>query len=178
MKKLSFVLTPLLALSIVACAQGRKTTKKKKQTTTTTTTTTQTKGTAAPEITSVTLHRGACFGRCPIYSLRVDQDGMLTYTGERNTDMMGVYQKKATPEAARKLLKEFQQHRADTCVSEYQVTIADIPTLSYQVIAGGNTIFINNANFGPHFLSELGIKVDDLGKNTAGEWVKIGDGPR
>lgn len=33
------------------------------------------------DITSITLHRGACFGTCPVYDVTLNSDGTAVYTG-------------------------------------------------------------------------------------------------
>ncbi len=38
-------------------------------------------------------YQGPCFGRCPVYTLSLYQNGMLLYEGERFTDMPGTWYK-------------------------------------------------------------------------------------
>jgi hypothetical protein len=43
-------------------------------------------------ITSVTLRRGPCFGRCPVYDVTLAADGVATWSGERFVDRVGRFQ--------------------------------------------------------------------------------------
>jgi len=40
-----------------------------------------------------TYHRGACYGRCEVYSLEVYENGLLLFKGERFTDKPGTWEK-------------------------------------------------------------------------------------
>jgi hypothetical protein len=151
---------------LAACAQGRKTAK----------------GEAAPKagkapaqsLTSATMRRGACFGKCPEYTITINSSGLAEYTGKRNAEPLGVYQKNIGAAAAQALLKEFAQYRVDTCQDLYRVAISDLPGLHYTFIINGKEKKIGNANFGPDFLIIMSDQMDALGKVDA-SWKKIRD---
>jgi hypothetical protein len=43
------------------------------------------------DITSITLHRGVCFGTCPDYDVTLNSDGTATYAGGRFAPRQGDY---------------------------------------------------------------------------------------
>ena len=164
-KQLLIVL--LISITVfTACAHGRKTIRKK---TTKATTTSSAKG-----LTSVTMQRGACFGRCPEYVLTINSNGMAEYSGKRNADPMGVYQKNVGAAKAQELMKAFMDFRADTCSARYTSRIADMPGLNFTLTINGRQKTIDNANFGPPYFLELSDDMDALGKVDA-TWKKISD---
>lgn len=55
------------------------------------------------------LQRGACYGRCPQYSLRLDQSGTVRYQGERFVAVTGARQGRADPAALAALLVKLHQ---------------------------------------------------------------------
>ena len=44
-------------------------------------------------ITSVSIHRTACYGRCPDYLVQISNDGTAIYTGKRFTADTGIFKK-------------------------------------------------------------------------------------
>ena len=169
MRKNLLILLLISMAVFTACAQSRKTTTTKK------TEKPAAAGTAALKgLTSVAMRRGACFGRCPEYVLTISSNGIADYTGTRNADPMGVYQKAVGTTAAQELLKEFMEYRADTCKDLYTANIADLPGLHFTLMINGKKKIINNANFGPEFLITLSDRMDAVGK-VDGSWKKIAD---
>jgi hypothetical protein len=152
---------------IAACAQSRKAGSKK--------TTVASKTPAALKgLSSVTLRRSACFGRCPEYIATIHSDGLAEYAGSRYATPLGVYKKNIGAAEAQKLLKSFMAHRADTCSELYESRIADLPGLHYILTINGKKKIINNANFGPPYLLELGEEMDAL-FHVDNTWTKISD---
>lgn len=170
MKKHLLIVILLFSTVLVACAHSRKTTRKK------TTTKASTSTSALRGLTSVMMRRGACFGRCPEYTLTVNSNGIVVYNGIRNSEPVGVYQKNVGASKAQALLKQFMDNRADTCVSLYTSRIADMPGLSYTLVRNGKQQLIGNAHFGPRFLVDLSDEVDALGKVDA-TWKKVSGTP-
>lgn len=167
MKKPLLIALLFISTVFIACADGRKTTRKKA--TTKSSTSASLRG-----LTSVTMRRGACFGRCPEYTITINSSGLAEYSGIRNTTPLGLYQKNIGTARAQEMLRQFMENRADTCSTLYTARIADIPGLYYTLVINGKTKMINNAHFGPRYLVDLSEEMDELGKvdNT---WKKIRD---
>jgi hypothetical protein len=51
----------------------------------------------SPDSIAVFLERGACFGRCPVYSLTVYRSGYAIYHGKQNVKHNGTFEKKFDP---------------------------------------------------------------------------------
>ncbi len=125
------------------------------------------------DISYISMHRSACFGRCPDYKIEIYSNGLAKYSGYYFVKDSGVYEKNVGTATISKLFKEFESYRVDTCQKNYDQKIADFPGLYYVITYKGKTLEINNANFGPHFLMDLAsildaaIKVDNSWKKTA-----------
>ena len=153
-----------------ACAQSKKSTKST--------------GSGAPAktssakglrgLTSVNLRRGACFGRCPEYSLTIHSDGLAEYVSKRNAQPEGSYQKNIGADKAKKLLQQFMDHRADTCADRYEVKLPDLPGMDFKLMINGKEKPIYNANFGPAFLTHLSLAMDEAGKVDS-SWKKVAE---
>lgn len=150
------------ALAFAACAQGKKAAKK-------------ISGKDSEVITKVRMDRGACFGRCPVYAIEVGRDGTARYYGKMFTAHQGIWEKNIGAEKAAVLIQQYQAARVDTCKNDYDVPISDLPGLYYTfTYAKKASKQINNANFGPRFLSAYGKRIDEAVRvdNT---WRKVAD---
>ncbi len=123
-------------------------------------------------ITEVTMSRGACFGRCPIYSVTIKSNGMVQYKGRNFTDHIGVYERKLTPQQTGQVLQAFKEYRVDTCASTYELRIADVPGIFYKITINGKVKQIGNAHFGPGYLKDLAKDIDALAQ-VDDSWTKV-----
>ena len=116
-----------------------------------------------PVITYVRMERTPCFGRCPHYALELRDDGMARYSGYRFTDHQGVYEIGIGSLQAKDLLAKLAAYRPDTCQSDYEVLISDIPGVNYRIEFSNQEMKeIYNGHFGPAFLKEFAQSLDDV----------------
>jgi len=125
-------------------------------------------------ITAVSMHRTACFGKCPDYIVEIKNDGIITYKGIRFTQYEGVYTKQFGKTDVTNLLKEFESYRVDTCKDMYEMLAADLPGIEYIITYKDKTKHIMNADFGPVFLRMLSKNVDNF-SHVDDTWKKISD---
>lgn len=160
MKKHFITFTLLIAITITACAQQKGTNNRKAKRSKT-------------AISAISMSRGACFGRCPSYTITIEENGTAGYQGRTFAPFQGFYEKKFTAPEVAGLFREFNKYRLDTCKDEYTVVIADMPGFDLSLTINGKEKKLHNANFGPAFLSELGrlvdktVKIDSSWKKTA-----------
>lgn len=74
------------------------------------------------------LKKGACFGRCPIYSLSIYGNGLAEYNGVKFTDRLGKYQKKLSKEEVSGLETLFGSTDFSQIQSFYESNIPDLPS--------------------------------------------------
>jgi hypothetical protein len=134
--------------------------------------------TTGKEILSIKLRHGACFGHCPIYSITVDKNGLVTYTGERFIQDSGTYEKNKGAKAAQKLFAKFNAYHVDTCSDSYHNRIPDLAGLYFDITYSTGVKRIYNAHFGPAFLKgELTEAMDNIGRVDA-TWKKVPPGQK
>jgi len=126
------------------------------------------------EILSVSIHRSACFGRCPDYLVQVNKDGMVTYTGYMFVKDSGTFQKNIGVKDAKKIMDMCTTYRLDTCKDVYENMIPDLPGLYYIVQYNNSVKKIANASFGPDFLKEIAHSIDAVAQ-VDGTWKKVPD---
>lgn len=127
------------------------------------------------DIVSVEVYHTACFGRCPEYTIKVDKNGVVTYTGIRFTEDSGVFEKKIGKTKAEEILNHFKNAQVDTCKDRYESRIQDLPGVIMTIQYPSRSKRIINAHFGPPILKGLTNVVDktwDKQNNPAG-WKSV-----
>jgi hypothetical protein len=68
-------------------------------------------GAAPVPADTISVSVGACFGFCPVYKVSVSPDGTLRFEGERHTATLGVRERRAGPQAYRRLTADLAPFR-------------------------------------------------------------------
>lgn len=157
MKKITLVILSILFCGIAFAKHKHK---KKQQ--------------ASGNIISVSIRHTACYGRCPDYTIEINKDGSVIYTGARFVPDTGIFKKNIGMEKAIGIINQFNTYRVDTCKDIYRSRIADLPGLVVTVKYNDSTKMIRDANSGPDYLKQLADTIDDIGKKTDNGWTKIG----
>jgi len=158
MKKLALVIL-LVAVAIAAFAEHNKHKKK---------------AIAANNITSVSLRHTACYGRCPIYSIEVNKNGIATYTATRFNLDTGVFTKNIGVTKAMGIINQFNIYKVDTCKDRYDSRVPDLPGTILTIKYDSTTKTILDASAGPPILAKLRAMMDSLiTKKLDDTWQKI-----
>lgn len=80
-----------------------------------------------PDSKLIEMYKGACFGKCPVFTLTVYRNGVVDYEGKRFTDKMGVYSKKLDATQLAELKKAIADAQMMTLKDEYESRIPDLP---------------------------------------------------
>ena len=65
--------------------------------------------TLATAVPVITLERGACFGTCPVYQLKIYEDGKVEYEGKEFVRVRGKANGQITKDALQTLIREFEK---------------------------------------------------------------------
>lgn len=154
----------MVVLLVSACAQQKSTASAKNKGNTTK---------AGNNITQIVMDRSACYGTCPAYSLEINNDGSVKYTGRSFVDFEGVYTTTVSTKKVEEIFTAFEKYNVDTCSSEYNSMIQDVPGIFYNIEYNNKKKQnITNAHFGPQFLIELANKIDSAIK-VDDSWTKV-----
>lgn len=167
MKKYLPLLFVCASIAVSACAQTKKTT-------TAVATPAQQAPAAGTAYDWVKISRGACFGRCPIYTVKVLPNGFVQYYGQRFVTHEGLFEKQWPSAEVAGIFRDFETYRVDTCQNNYPVRVTDLPTLTIEYSYRGETRKITNANFGPGLLTVLAKEIDAVAQVDE-TWKKTGD---
>lgn len=110
----------------------------------------------------VVLRRGACFGRCPVYSVTLFGDGRVTAMGERNVAQQGPQEWTIAPELARRVLSEFVRLDAFSRKATMVGHITDLPTATLELSIGKQKAVISHYGAGAELQWQMGGKDNAL----------------
>ncbi len=111
----------------------------------------------------VRLSRTACYGRCPVYTVRLFADGRIEWEGKKNVAKVGQARHSISSEAARALLEKFRAQSVWSLCSNYRGPETDHPTADVLVAVGGHEKAIGDyASAAPKWFRELRAKIDEV----------------
>jgi hypothetical protein len=84
--------------------------------------------------------KGACFGRCPVYKIRVYDGGFATYEGINFTKLLGKYTAQFSAEELLEIFKEAEEIGYFEMESKYDDPfISDLPSTKSQIKMNGKS---------------------------------------
>jgi hypothetical protein len=121
----------------------------------------------------IALEIGPCYGRCPVYTLTVYENGLLVYEGLRYTQRQGRWGKMITRDAAAELIQAFEQSAFESYQHMYRSQIPDLAavTITYTNDAGATKSVIGKDGR-PDELIELESRLRRLAENETG-WMAL-----
>lgn len=122
----------------------------------------------------VEISKGPCYGRCPVFTLTVYQDGIASYLGERNTDRMGLYVKRLDKEVFANLEKEFRDANLWQYQNVYKSRIADLQSVTLTYYEEGDIKSITGKEGRPQAVLKLEQTLDRIAAGA--DWV-LKEGP-
>jgi hypothetical protein len=117
---------------------------------------------APPGHLTVSMQRTACFGTCPVYTVRIYEDGLVEYTGTRFVKLAGAQSWHIEPAAVRALVAEIDKAGFFEMRDEYTAPVTDQPTTYVTVISGGRHKSIKDYFNAPPALEEIEQRIDEV----------------
>ena len=122
----------------------------------------------------ITLERTACFGTCPVYSLKIKGDGTVIYAGEDFVQTEGIQETTISIEAIEQLVTEFEKADYFSLNDSYtSFGVSDMPSVNTSISIGDRTKAIKHYLgdlSAPEQLTELEDKIDEI-VNSA-QWIE------
>lgn len=118
------------------------------------------------------LERGACFGRCPVYTIRIYESGYTTYEGKNFVDYMGHYSTRISDVDLANIYSRLAETDFFSLEESYDnPNISDLPSTIYEAHAMGKDKRIVARYDIPQVLIQLGKDVDALFADT--QWLPV-----
>jgi hypothetical protein len=117
------------------------------------------------------MNRGACHGRCPIYSLIVEYPGKASYIGKRFTDKLGLYEKTIPDSVFQLLMKSCEEAELWQYDDFYPSATTDLAVVELLYSRKGETKSIKGTNSRPEAVLKLENQLVTIAE--ADGWVKL-----
>jgi len=117
------------------------------------------------------IYRGACFGRCPVYELKIYNNGLVVLKGKNFVDKIGEYVMELSPNEMMTFVskaKEIKYFELDDSYDNKNVT--DLPGTSTTIVIDGKRKKVYSRIGAPKELKEFEALFDALIKSN--KWVK------
>ncbi len=116
--------------------------------------------------------RRPCFGRCPIYKIKVYQSGYTTYDGVNFVDNMGYYKTRLPQTDIAKIYTMIAESRFFQLEDEYDnENITDLPSMIFRANAMGRDKRIIARYNIPEELNNLSKQIDELFRDA--DWQAV-----
>lgn len=128
--------------------------------------------TAADDVI-ITLERTACLGFCPVYTVRIDGAGRVTYNGKQHVKITGEQVAQLDPAVVQALVQEFYRAGYFALEDRYDSTITDNPTTITSLTVRGQHKSIIDYVSGPPELKALEKRIDEVVNSN--QWIGAED---
>ena len=115
---------------------------------------------ADPPRIEISLSRTACFGTCPEYSVRLTDDGTVTYNGRKFVRLDGVHTWKIDPAAVRALADDMVKDGFFDLQNSYTSRMTDHPTVYTTLLIDGRYKAVSDYITGPPELKAIERRID------------------
>jgi hypothetical protein len=118
---------------------------------------------------SITLERGGCLGKCPVYSVEVHGDGTVQYNGKMFVHDEGAHTAKISQAAVHELFQKFEDAKFFD-LGEADPTVNDVPTLTLAVSIEGRRKVVKDGCVCRPEVEALALDVDQASGSK--RWVR------
>ena len=118
----------------------------------------------------IEMTKGPCYGRCPVFTLTIYENGIVSYKGERYTDRLGTYVKKLEKGEMERLLREFKNANIWQYKDAYRGRIPDMQSVSITYYEGSKKKTVTGKEIRPNPVKWLESLLDQVAQSNVG-WI-------
>jgi len=121
----------------------------------------------------MSLKKGMCFGKCPVYTLEVKKGGMTELSAKKHlTGKRGLYRKKLDKATYNDLLKAFAESDFTQYPASYDSKIPDLPMITIGYVAEDTLAFVKGKEDRPSSLMQLQYKLEKLAQSEGWDLIE------
>ncbi|NBC07750.1 MAG: hypothetical protein GVY26_11215 [Bacteroidetes bacterium] len=117
----------------------------------------------------IEMSKGPCYGRCPVFTLTVYENGIASYEGERYTDRLGTYVKKLEKGQMERLLGEFKRANVWQFRDSYRGRIPDMQSVTITYREDNKKKTITGKEIRPNAVKWLETQLDQVAQSEG--WI-------
>lgn len=108
------------------------------------------------------LDRGYCFGKCPVYTVKIYNSGYAVYAGKDNVDMVGTYTTRFTKDQLAKLTKTAKEIDYMSLNDVYDSPVTDLPSHISSIVIDGKRKEVKRRHNYPESILVFEKQIDAL----------------
>ena len=121
----------------------------------------------------MSLNKGMCFGKCPVYSIKVMKGGSVELSARKFVEgKKGLYRKKLDKSSYKDLLKVFKESNYTQFLAEYASNIPDLPMVTIGYVALDTLALVRGKEERPSALMQLQYKMERLAQSEGWDLIK------
>ncbi len=117
----------------------------------------------------VEMSKGPCYGRCPVYTLVVYDNGVVTYEGKQNTDRKGLFINQISDSALKALVSQLVAAKLDQFQDAYRGRIPDLQTVTITYYGGQYRKRIVGKDGRPQAVLDIQATLEDIANQEGWE---------
>ncbi|MEZ5047743.1 MAG: TonB family protein [Chitinophagaceae bacterium] len=119
-------------------------------------------GQAQDGISSISMERTPCFGKCPAFIITIQDNGKVQYIGKSNSLFSGKINGKLKMKYINRLFDKYEDKDFFNLPDMYKVKTSDVSKTHFKIIKNNQGKMIKNANEGPDYLHDLSNEIMEL----------------
>ena len=118
------------------------------------------------------LSKGVCFGKCPVFELKIYHGGYTTFIGEQNTEKIGLYDKTLSSKEYKNLIKAFKDLDFAKYPDQFESRIPDLPMINIGCHDGKQYRVVSGKEDRPEDLMQVQFLLEKIVDNSNWNFVK------
>ncbi len=110
----------------------------------------------------IEMEKTACYGQCPVYTVKIDESGSGLFIGIENTKRLGLFSFHLRQEEMEELLSSFEKIRFFELEDRYFDYVTDLPTTYLTYRSGGREKKVMDYHGAPEELKDLERQIADM----------------
>lgn len=120
----------------------------------------------------MSLKKGPCFGRCPMYSMEILGNGLVKFKGDRFTDKLGKYELQLEEGEFEILKKNFEMSEFEGFKKKYESRLPDLPNVIIGFKSNDTLKLVSGKEGRPEVLMTLQKSLEEIAEGNR-EWKLI-----
>lgn len=166
--KLILLLTAVLTITtgLHSCAETRSMKQKEKENTESFTN-------QEESVLFATISKGYCYGKCPVYEMKIYTDGKVVLEGKANIDYIGTWEKSITKSELEAFVTMAEKIGYMELEDRYDSSITDVPSTTTSIVINGvRKEVYRRANYPEKILQFEALFTQLLDSK---DWKKVGE---
>lgn len=117
----------------------------------------------------IEMSKGPCYGRCPVFTLTIYENGIASYKGERYTDRLGTFVRKLEKSEMERILGEFDRANFWQFRDSYRGRIPDMQSVTISYHQNGKKKTVTGKEIRPNAVKWLESQLDQIAQREG--WI-------